>query len=111
VVNNPNQTWRVQAGPGARYFKGATGASDTEAGIIVSSRCCYAFSDTGLFTKDTDILGSGANTVVSNDAGVNVKMSDTFSTRVSYRTDCNTDPAAGLKSTDNTLGLSLVVGF
>lgn len=111
VVNNPNQTWRVQAGPGARYFKDVTGSSDTEAGFIVSSRYYYAFSDTVSFTMDTDILGSSANTVVSNDAGVNVKMSDTFSTRVSYRTDYNTDPAAGLKSTDNTLGLSLVMGF
>jgi len=38
-------------------------------------------------------------------------MSDNLSTRVSYRTDYNTDPVAGLKSTDNTLGVSLVLGF
>jgi len=38
-------------------------------------------------------------------------MSNNLSTRVSYRTDYNTDPSAGLKSTDNTLGVSLVLGF
>ena len=59
----------------------------------------------------TDIVGSDVNTIVSNDAGINYKMSDNLSTRVSYRTDYNTDPVAGLKSTDNTLGVSLVLGF
>ncbi|MGJ8547380.1 MAG: DUF481 domain-containing protein [Sulfitobacter sp.] len=111
VLNQPNHTWRVQAGPGARYFKDATGVSETEVGFIASSRYFYSFSDTVSFTMDTDILGSEANTVVSNDAGVNFKVSDNMSTRISYRTDYNTDPAAGLKSTDNTVGVSLVMGF
>ncbi|MFD2738804.1 YdiY family protein [Sulfitobacter aestuarii] len=111
VLNTPNHTWRVQAGPGARYFKDANGESDTEVGFIASSRYYYAFTDTVSFTNDTDILGSDVNTVLSNDAGVNFKMSDNLSTRVSYRTDYNTDPTPGLKSTDNTIGVSLVIGF
>lgn len=111
VLNTENNTWRVQAGPGVRYFKDATGISDTEAGFIASSRYYYAFNDTISFTMDTDVVGSKVNTVLSNDAGINYKMSDNLSTRVSYRTDYNTDPVPGLKSTDNTLGLSLVLGF
>ncbi len=85
--------------------------SDTEVGFIASSRYFYAFTDTVSFTMDTDILGSSVNTVLSNDAGVNFKVSDRLSTRVSLRTDYNTDPTAGLQSTDNTIGLSLVLGF
>ena len=111
VLNKPDHTWRVQAGPGARYYKDATGNSDTEVGFIVSSRYFYALTDTVSFTNDTDVLGSETNTIVSNDAGVNFKVSNNLSTRVSYRTDYNTDPTAGLKSTDNTIGLSLVMGF
>tara|TARA_R100001369_G_scaffold13444_1_gene27814 strand:+ start:9645 stop:10499 length:855 start_codon:yes stop_codon:yes gene_type:complete len=111
VLNEPDHTWRVQAGPGARYYKDAAGVSDTEFGFIVSSRYFYALTDTVSFTNDTDILGSDANTIFSNDAGINYKMSNNLSTRVSYRTDYNTDPSAGLKSTDNTLGVSLVLGF
>ena len=111
VLNEPAHTWRVQAGPGARYYKDATGVSDTEVGFIVSSRYFYALTDTVSFTNDTDVLGSDANTIVSNDAGINYKLSNNLSTRVSYRTDYNTDPSAGLKSTDNTLGISLVLGF
>ncbi len=111
VINKDNHTWRVQGGPGVRYFEDVTGNSETEVGFIVSSRSYYAFNDTVSFTNDTDILGSDVNTILSNDAGINFKMSDNLSTRVSYRTDYNTDPAAGLKSTDNTIGVSLVLGF
>ena len=111
AINTAGHTWRVQGGPGIRYFQDVTGASETEVGFIVSSRYYYAFNDTMSFTMDTDILGSDINTVVTNDAGINYKMSNNLSTRVSYRTNYNTDPAAGLKSTDNTLGVSLVLGF
>jgi len=48
---------------------------------------------------------------VANDAGLNFKMSSNLSTRVSYRTEYNTDPVGAAKSTDNTFGVSLVLGF
>lgn len=111
ILNNTDQTWRVQAGPGVRYFKDVTGNSETEVGFIATSRFFYGINEIVSFTMDTDILGSDINTVVSNDAGVNFKLSNNLSTRVSYRTDYNTDPAPGLKSTDNTIGVSLVLGF
>ena len=60
---------------------------------------------------DTDILGSDANTVVANDAGVNFKLSNNLSTRISYRTEYNSDPVGAAKTTDNTFGVSLVLGF
>ncbi|WP_300039585.1 YdiY family protein [uncultured Roseobacter sp.] len=111
VLNDQNHTWRVQAGPGIRYFSDITDNSDTEVGYIASSRYFYGFNEQVAFTMDTDILGSDVNTLVTNDAGVNFKMTNNLSTRVSYRTEYNTDPAGGRKSTDNTLGVSLVLGF
>jgi len=62
-------------------------------------------------TNDTDILGSSTNEVFTNDLGVNFKVSDSLTTRVSYRSEYNSDPLPGLSSTDNSLGLSLVLGF
>ena len=111
VLNQEDHTWRIQGGPGVRYFDDVTGEDETELGFIISSRYYYAFTDTVALTIDTDVLGSDINTIVTNDAGVNFKMSDNLSTRLSYRTEYNTDPAAGLKSTDNTIGVSLVLGF
>ncbi|MGB5865934.1 MAG: DUF481 domain-containing protein [Sulfitobacter sp.] len=111
VLNKENHTWRVQAGPGVRYFEDVNNQSETEVGFIASSRYFYAINDKVSFTMDTDVLGSDVNTLVSNDAGINYKLSNNLSTRVNYRTEYNTDPVASLRSTDNSVGLSLVLGF
>ena len=111
VINTDTTTWRVQAGPGVRYIEPATGDSTTEGAVLASSRFWYKISDGVSLTNDTDVLGSKENTAATNDFGINFKVSDNLATRISYRTDYNSDPLPGFKSTDNTLGLSLVVGF
>ncbi|MDH3264438.1 MAG: DUF481 domain-containing protein [Paracoccaceae bacterium] len=111
IINTPDMTWRVQAGPGWRHVERADGTSESEAGFIAASRFYYGFSETVSLTNDTDVLGSDINTIATNDFGVNFKMTDTLSTRFSYRTEYNSDPLPGLKHTDNTIGVSLIVGF
>lgn len=111
IINTPNMTWRIQAGPGVRYTQDQLGADETEVAAIASSRFYYKISESMFLTDDTDILLSKGDTVATNDLGVNFKMSDRLSTRFSYRTEYNSDPLPGLKSADNTLGVSLVYGF
>ncbi len=111
IVNTENATWRVQAGPGVRHIVPAAGGSTTEVAGIISSRAWVKVSENVSLTNDTDILGSDTNMLATNDFGVNFKVTDTMSTRVSYRTDYNSNPAPGFKNTDNTIGVSLVVGF
>ena len=111
VVNTDQMTWRLQGGPGWRRVERSDGSSETEGAFIASSRFYYGLTDTVSLTNDTDVLGSDINTIATNDIGVNFKMTDTLSTRISYRTEYNSDPLPGLKKTDNTVGLSLVVGF
>lgn len=103
--------WRIQAGPGARYIEDQLGADETEVAGIASSRFYYKISDAAFLTNDTDVLFSDTDTVATNDLGVTFQMSDVLATRVSYRTEYNSEPLPGLKSTDNTLGVSLVYGF
>ncbi|MCG6904240.1 MAG: DUF481 domain-containing protein [Rhodobacter sp.] len=111
IVNSESVAWRVQAGPGVRFVEDQFGASTTEVAGIASSRVFYKLTDTMSLTNDTDILGSDVNTLIQNDFGINFKVSDNMSTRVSYRTDYNTNPAPGFAATDNTFGVALVVGF
>jgi len=111
IINTPTVAWRVQGGPGVRYVQQASGLETTETAFLASSRVFYALTDTVSLTNDTDILGSDVNKIVSNDFGVNFKVSNNMSTRISYRTDYNSDPAPGTTATDNTLGVSLIVGF
>ncbi|UWQ20469.1 YdiY family protein [Jannaschia sp. W003] len=111
ILNTPQAAWRVQAGPGIRYTDLASGTDETEGAGILSSRFFYGLTDAVSLTNDTDVLTSDINTLVTNDFGVNFRVSDNLSTRVSYRTEYNDDPLPGFRNADNTLGVSLVVGF
>lgn len=108
VVNQPDMAWRLQAGIGVSYLQDGLGDSETETGYLASSRFFYQISDAIFLTNDTDILSSDTALRANNDFGVNFKMSDALSTRISYLTDYNDARAI---RTDNRLGVSLVVGF
>lgn len=108
VINESNMAWRLQAGIGVSYLRDGVGNSETEAGYIASSRFFYQISDSMFLTNDTDILSSDSALRANNDLGVNFKVTDALSTRISYLTDYN--DARDIK-TDNRLGVSLVVGF
>lgn len=121
IINNDTTAWRVQAGAGIRYTQtidtiddagvpivGDTVDSDTSIGYIVSSRFYHKFNDQFFLTNDTDFLSSDANDLATNELGLNVRMTDAFSTRVSYKTEYVSDREI---RTDNTVGISLVYGF
>lgn len=108
ILNTPDVTWRVQAGIGVSYIEDGLENDDTETGYIVSSRFFYSFNENVFLTNDTDVLKSDSALRVNNDLGVNFKMSDAFSTRVSYLTEYNDNRAI---RSDNKLGVSLVYGF
>lgn len=108
VVNEPNVAWRLQAGIGVSYLRDGTGNSETETGYIASSRFFYQISDSMFLTNDTDILSADSALRANNDLGVNFKVSDALSTRISYLTEYNDGQPI---KTDNRLGVSLVVGF
>ena len=108
IVNTPDMAWRLQAGIGVSYLQDGARDSTTDTGYIASSRFFYKFSDTVFLTNDTDVLKSDDALRVNNDFGVNFKVSDMMSTRVSYLTDYNDQ--RDIRS-DNKLGVSLVFGF
>ena len=108
IFNTPQLTWRVQAGVGQSFLKDGNSDTTSEIGYIVSSRFFYAFSDNVFASNDTDVLYSKSATRINNDLGVNFKMNDTLSTRVSYLTEYNDSRAI---RSDNTLGVAVVFGF
>ncbi|WBU57837.1 DUF481 domain-containing protein [Paracoccus sediminicola] len=115
ILNTPDTTWRVQAGVGVRYTQAVDYteddnlASDTETGYIASSRFYHRFNDMIFVTNDTDYITSdSAGDEITNEFGVNYKMSDQLATRVSYSTEYQENREI---RTDNVLGVSLVYGF
>jgi putative salt-induced outer membrane protein len=108
IVNSEQMTWRVQAGLGVSYLENGLGHSDRETGYIASSRFFYSFNPNLFATMDTDILKTKSSLRINNDLGLNIKMTDAFSTRVSYLTEYNDSRAI---QSNNKLGVSLVYGF
>ncbi|MDO5614108.1 MAG: DUF481 domain-containing protein [Paracoccus sp. (in: a-proteobacteria)] len=116
VLNTPDTTWRVQAGVGIRYTATANQrdgladeSSTTETGYILASRFYHRFNENVFVTNDTDILSSSdAGDAITNELGLNLRMSDAFATRVSYTTEYQSEREI---RTDNKLGVSLVYGF
>lgn len=108
IVNTEQMTWRVQAGIGQSYLEDGLDNSETEVGYIASSRFFYAFNENIFASMDTDVLNSDSALRINNDLGVNFKVTDAFSTRISYLTEYNDSRAI---RTDNSLGVSLVFGF
>ncbi|WBU61355.1 DUF481 domain-containing protein [Paracoccus albus] len=115
IINTNDTTWRVQAGVGVRYTQSVDYsesdnlASETETGYIASSRFYHRFNDTIFVTNDTDYITSdSAGDEITNEFGVNFKMSDQLATRVSYSTEYQENREI---RTDNVLGVSLVYGF
>lgn len=112
VVNDGNTQWSIQAGPGYREARDASGAiAFKSSAAVASSYFKTSLSDGITLTNDTDVLWSKSNTRVTNDLGVNVAVADGVALRTSVLTNYNSKPAAGFKPTDNTLGLSLVYSF
>ncbi|WP_323717612.1 DUF481 domain-containing protein [Paracoccus aminovorans] len=122
IINNDTTAWRVQAAVGIRYTKAVvatedpldplTGTidynSDTDVGYLLSSRFYHRINEQFFVTNDTDYLTSDANDTITNELGLNFKMTEAFATRVSYKTEYVSDRSI---RTDNTLGVSLVYGF
>lgn len=112
IYNERNLTWRVQAGPGYRVTTNSGVIPNfDEAGLSASSRIYYKFNDAVFLTNDTDVIVSNNSTLVANDLGVNVSLTGPMSLRVGFRTDYDSNPAAGVKSTDTTTGVALVYSF
>ena len=108
IVNSDAVSWRVQAGIGVSYLEDGLGASTTETGYLVASRLFYKINDNVFLTNDTDFLDSDSALRINNDFGVNVKLTDVLSTRISYLSEYNDSRAI---RTDNKVGVSLVMGF
>lgn len=112
VFNSAETQWSLQAGPGYRVAKYEDGRTAIDAvAASVSSDFYQKISDQVFITNDTDVLWAEENTSVLNELGLNVRMTEGTVMRASLLTEHDTDPLPGFKSTDNTLGLSVVYNF
>lgn len=124
-VNTPDMQWSVQAGPGYRFANFSDiddaiiggdlvegeGDDVEEAAFSISSAYYQRLNETVFLTNDTDIITSDSDTVLYNDLGVSVSMTNTLALRTSIQTEYHTDRLPGEKATDHIVGVSLVYNF
>lgn len=111
IQETKDASWTIQAGPGYRVAETAAGVEVEEFAASVGSKAAFRLSDTAFLTNDTDIIWSEADTLLTNDLGVNVRVSDALALRTSLLTTIHSEPEAGDKNTDHSLGVSLVYSF
>jgi len=117
VIDTAQTQWSIQAGPGYRFASfrdigavvpGADNDDINEAAFSLSSEYLQRINERVYLTNDTDIIASDSDTVLYNDLGLNVSMTDVLALRTSVQSEYHTDPAPGNKSTEHQFGVSLV---
>lgn len=122
IINERDRQWSVQAGPGYRFSNfgniddailsgdivDGEGDDISEAAFAISSNYSQSLNEQVFFSIDTSIITSSEDTVLYNDAGVNIALNDRLAMRTSLQTEYHTDPIGSRESTDHTLGVSLV---
>ena len=113
IMQTPDTQWSVQSGHGYRFADlGALASADVrEFGFGLSSDFSKDLSNSLSLANDTDVIWSNSDTVVYYVIAISVAMSDALALRTSLLTEYHSQPTAGAKNMDNTVGLSLVCAF
>lgn len=108
VYSTRDLQWTVAAGVGYRVSDLNTLDDLAEGAVSLSSDYFTRVAEGVSFSMDTDIITSDSDTVVFNDAGINVALNNQLAMRTSLVTEFHTDPDVGRDDVDNALGVSLV---
>lgn len=121
VIDSKAAQLSLQAGPAWRRVDFLGGASDSSLGALAGLDFDWQFAKSLKFTQDANLVadGGGAATVLvdSNNtsvlltSGLEAKISDRLTTRLSYTFDYDSNPPVGAVSTDTLTRFTLVYGF
>lgn len=117
LVNSENFAWRVQAGPGYSYaVDDENGLESQGGGAVVASRLFYQLTPTASITNDTEYQWSEDVQTLTNDLGLNFKVTDNLVTRLGYvttRQDVAYDDEAlsDYYTLENNFTISAVLSF
>jgi putative salt-induced outer membrane protein len=112
----------LKAGPALRLTRGTDGTTDTRLAGLLGLDLDWRLTDRLTLTQNTNavtetggaaavVLVDSRSTTVNLATGLEAKVSDRLSTRLSYAVDYNSNPPAGRADTDTISRFSLVYGF
>jgi putative salt-induced outer membrane protein len=122
LVNSKALDLSLKAGPALRLTRGTDGTTDTRLAGLLGLDLDWRLTDRLTLTQNTNavtetggaaavVLVDSRSTTVNLATGLEAKVSDRLSTRLSYAVDYNSNPLAGRGDTDTISRFSLVYGF
>lgn len=121
VVDTPSLDLSLKAGPAFRRTEFVGGDSEDRLGGLAGLDFDWRVTDRLTLTQDTNMIaesGGSATLIVDSSrttlalvTGLEAKMTDRLTTRLSYAVDYDSNPAAEAVSTDTLTRFTLVYGF
>jgi putative salt-induced outer membrane protein len=121
LVEGPDAQLSVKAGPAWRYVDFVDGTTDSSFGGLAGVDFDWQIAKALKVTQDANLVADtgGAATVIVDSTstsvlattGLEAKLSDRLTTRLSYTVDYNSNPPGGSVSTDTLSRFTLVYDF
>jgi putative salt-induced outer membrane protein len=121
VIDTPSLDLSIKAGPAFRRSEFVDGTSEDRLGGLAGLDFDWRITDRLTFTQDSNMIaetGGSATVIVDSSrttlalvTGLEAKMTDRLTTRLSYAVDYDSNPPADAVSTDTLTRFTLVYGF
>lgn len=121
VIDKDHLNLSIKAGPAYRRTEYVDGTSENRLGALFGLDFDWQIIDGLKLTQDANLVTEGgasatvivdsSNTTINLLTGLQAKVSDRLSTRLSYQIEYDSNPPVGSVSTDTTSRFSLVYGF
>ncbi|MEM9233449.1 MAG: DUF481 domain-containing protein [Pseudomonadota bacterium] len=119
IVDTEAFDWQLIAGPGVQYTEFVvpeTPDADferekTEVAFFAGSEMDWAIRENVAFEHELDATWTEENSTIDTRASLKTSITDTISTRLTYRVKHETDPAEDREATDTQLKASVSLGF
>ena len=121
LVDKPDMHLSVKAGPAWRYTFNTDGSSDNSLAALAGLDFDWRLAKSLKLTQTTDLVSEGGgaataiidgqNTTLSLVTGLEAKILQSLTARMSYSVDYDSNPPFGKKNTDTLSRFTLIYGF
>jgi putative salt-induced outer membrane protein len=121
IFDNDAVTLSAKAGPAYRITQFVDGGSEDALAALVGLDFDWRITERLTLTQDTDAVAEaggsataivdGSNTSLNLVTGLNAKISDNLSARLSYAYEYDSNPPAGAQSTDTLSRITIIYDF
>lgn len=111
VIDEETITLDMKGGPAWRHTDFTDGTSDSQIAVLGSLDFDWKISDTLKFTEDASMYLESGNKSFTSTTGLEAKLMEKLTGRLSYTWEHETDPPIGRRKTDTISRITLIYDF